>query len=137
MFEWSESLTREQVEAFQVYPEAVDLPELHRLTAQQGQFLHAPGAWDKAFELDRIIFERGKVLTDTERFQLYPPTSKLEEDLQAFAQVNSASEWAEYCERTSPGSFIHLNPPPSEQLASCFHAGISEPAPGWPSDEDT
>ena len=39
------------------------------------------------------------MLSAEERQRLYPPTSKLEEDLSAFFQADSVYEWARYVEQ--------------------------------------
>lgn len=135
MRKWYESLGDEQKASAQIYPVIVQMTELHRLMTQEGLFLHSPTAWYEAFEPDQIVFERGSTLTESERLQLYPPTSKLEEDLQAFAQANKVSKWAEYAERLSPGVVVRFNPPPEEQQSACFQNRTPEPAADWPHDD--
>jgi hypothetical protein len=59
MRNWFLSLDRAEAAEAQVYPESLDLPSLHRLTAQKGVFLHAPGSWDERFKPLCILFPRG------------------------------------------------------------------------------
>jgi hypothetical protein len=136
MGNWFRSLDPAEAIKAQVYPESVDLPSLHRLTAQKGVFLHAPGSWDERFKPLCILFPRGPVLTPEERLLVYPPTSKLEEDVRAFLQADSTYEWATWIDRLRPGSVIRLRGPAPELRESCFANGRPSPAPGWPGQDD-
>lgn len=133
MFDWWKSIPQDEAEQLQISPVTIDLPELHRLSAQHGCFLHAPCEWYTYFEPDRIIFPRGPSLTSEERLSIYPPTSKLEEDLQAFVQANSTDELAEFVER-SRGAVVHLKLPQTIR-DSCF---IGKPSrrSDWPDEQD-
>jgi len=133
MREWFTVLPREEAEKYQIYPVTVNIPELHRLTAQHGCFLHSSIGWSEMFQPDSIIFPRGSLLTAEERLSIYPPTSKLEEDLQAFSQALSTSEIAEFAERKSKGSVVHMRPPPQSLRDLCF---IDAPSAGadWKTD---
>lgn len=134
MYDWFKSIPREEAEKLQLYPVTVDLPELHRLSAQEGLFMHASTNWYELFEPDCIIFPRGPVLTPLERLSIYPPTSKLEEDLQAFAHANGAYEVAEFSERLRKGSVIHLKP--SQGLRDSCFAVVPSPRADWPSKQN-
>jgi hypothetical protein len=126
------SLPRQKALDAQVYPVEVELPELHRLTAQRGLFLHAPGEWYEIFPLDCIVFPRGPILDASERQQLYPPTSQLEEDLRAFLQANDTHELAEYLERSRSASVIRVGPPLNDVEADrAFLSPDAAPAEGW------
>jgi FRG domain len=132
MRNWFLSLDRAEAAEAQVWPESFDLPSLHRLTAQKGVFLHAPSSWDERFKPLCILFPRGPGLTSEERLLVYPPTSKLEEDVRAFLQAESTYEWATWIGRLRPGSVIRHRGPAPEVRDSCFANGRPAPCPGWP-----
>jgi FRG domain len=125
------ALTKEEAVALQVWPEIVLLTALHRLMAQQGVFFHGSGTWDEWIKPACIIFPRGPTLSAEERQLLYPPTSKLEEDLVAFFQADSTYEWAEYAEKRRPGSVIRMRPPPEEESLALFRVRSLVPAADW------
>jgi hypothetical protein len=129
------SLDRAEAEELQLFPVAFGLPALHRLTAQEGVFLHAPGSWDQRFKPLCILFPRGNELTPQEHLSIYPPTSTLEETVQAFLQANSTYEWSRCIERKNNGHVFRRRDPAPELRDSCFASGLPTRTPSWPDND--
>lgn len=140
LFTWFKTLPKEQVEQLQLYPVDVKLPALHRLSAQSGLFMHAPGDWYEKAPIHCIVFERGPPLTELERVRLYPPTGRLEGEVRSFLHSAEEERFKGHLKSISPPvALIRMRPPPTELALACFLPLSSSNGPArvgdWPTAE--
>jgi hypothetical protein len=137
LFTWFKTLEKEQAEQLQLYPVAIKLRELHRLSAQSGLFMHAPDDWYKIAPMHCIVFERAPPLTELERVRLYPPTSRLEEEMRSFLHAADEERFKRNIKMLSPSSaFMKVRPPPHDlMLANFLLLSSSSRVGDWPNSE--
>jgi FRG domain len=120
LFAWFRRISRDERVRLQLYPFETTIPQLHRLSAQHGVFMHAPAEWYESVPLHCILFDRGPPLDEMERSHLYPPTGRLEEQIRAFLHQAAHEMWFHETSKLPNFRHVTLRPPPPDEMRECF-----------------
>jgi hypothetical protein len=120
LFAWFRRISRDEKVRLQLYPVDATFPQLHRLSAQHGVFMHAPAEWYESAPLHCILFDRGPPLDEIERSHLYPPTGRLEEQIRAFLHQAAHETWVHEASKLTNFRRVTLRPPPPDEMRECF-----------------
>jgi hypothetical protein len=111
----------------------IDVENLWRLQGQFGVFLHANYAWEIDYPMDRILFPYSGPLTESQRSDIYPKGSPLEQLLdQQFSRVPilaAIDSVQEYIRRYSPGSTFTIVPTCESDVDPSIFRNSERPPP--------
>jgi hypothetical protein len=116
------------------------VPNLWRLEAQAGTFLHCSGNWDEIYKMDRIVFPYTGYPT-------YPPRSEIYPERQSALEILLDGYFARECNRRGMDGLlevfkrlkergvniepVYIPPDPLHYYADCFVSGGLPELPSW------